>query len=52
MCHGFKQLSGLVVECWPAALMVLGLNPKRGAQGFSKLTFIGRNLTDCQSHET
>ena len=46
------QLSGLVVECWPAALKALGSNLGWGAQEFSKLTFISRNSAACQSDAT
>ena len=35
-----SQLSGLLVKCRPAVLMILGSNPGWGAQEFSKLTFI------------
>ena len=49
---GLKQLSGLVVECQPAALKVLASNPEREAQKFSKLTFISRNSEACQLHVT
>ena len=41
----FRQLSGLVVECQPAARKSwVQTQPPGRAQEFSKLTFISRNL--------